>query len=138
MDAPLPNADGPLTALECAYLRFRDPRHIVRHGGRICEITPMHYRVRGLSRAARLGDIVSYRAQGAECRGEVVRISAEEVLVAPYEADAEAALGQPVFTTGPFDVVPHESWRGRVIDALGRAIDSGPPLIRPPGGTRHE
>ncbi|WP_159589161.1 flagellar protein export ATPase FliI [Chelativorans xinjiangense] len=121
-----------LTALESAYLRFHDPSHIVKHGGRISEVTPVHYRVRGLSRAARLGDVVAYRGHGAEQRGEVVRISAEDVLVAPFERNAEASLGQPVFTAGPLDIVPHESWRGRVIDALGRPVDDGPPLIRPP------
>ncbi|MCT7377582.1 flagellar protein export ATPase FliI [Chelativorans salis] len=134
MDRTEQAEENALTALECAYLRFRDPRHIVKQGGRISEVTPMHYRVRGLSRAARLGDVVSYRSHGAEHRGEVVRISAEDVLVAPFARNSEASLGQPVFTAGPLDVVPHESWRGRVIDALGSPVDDGPPLIRPPAG----
>lgn len=121
----------PLLALEAAYRRFRDPHHVVRHGGRISEVTPVHYRVRGLSRAAHLGDIVSYRSLGREHRGEVVRISAEDVLVAPFEPSGDASLGQPVFTTGPLDIVPHASWRGRVIDALARPLDDGPALIRP-------
>src|SRR5690606_18230208 len=81
----------PLLALEAAYRRFRDPHHVVRHGGRISEVTPVHYRVRGLSRAAHLGDIVSYRSLGREHRGEVVRISAEDVLVAPFEPSGDAS-----------------------------------------------
>ncbi|WEX08303.1 flagellar protein export ATPase FliI [Chelativorans sp. AA-79] len=120
-----------LTALGCAFRRFGVPGRTLRYGGRICEVTPTHYRVRGLSRAARLGDIVSCRIHGREHRGEVVRISSDDVLVAPFERDAEARLGQPVFTAGALDILPHESWRGRVIDALARPIDDGPPLIRP-------
>lgn len=120
-----------LTALESAYLRFRDPHHIIKHGGRICEIMSNHFRVRGLSRAARLGEIVSYRDHGKERLGEVVRISTEDALVAPFERNAEAGLGQQVFTRGPLEITPHTSWRGRVIDALSRPIDDGPALIRP-------
>jgi flagellum-specific ATP synthase len=126
-----PGGPDTLTALECAYRRFSEPARIVKHGGRISEVTPMHYRVRGLSRAAHLGDIVSYRNHGREHRGEVVRISAEDVLVAPFERSAAASLGQPVYAVGPLQIVPHESWRGRVIDALGRPLDEGPALIRP-------
>lgn len=127
-----PPAVNTLEALAAAYMRFRDPRHLVRRGGRVLEVTPSSFRVRGISHAVLLGDIVSYRSRGTERRGEVVRIAASDVLVAPYEAGADIALGQPVFAAGVIDIVPHESWRGRVIDALGRAVDDGAPLIRPP------
>ncbi|WP_274425756.1 flagellar protein export ATPase FliI [Chelativorans sp. YIM 93263] len=120
-----------LTALESVYLRFRDPRRIIRHGGRISEVMPIHFRVRGMSGDARMGDIVSYKVHGKRYLGEVIRISSEDILVAPFERNAEAGLGQPVFTTGPLGILPHPSWRGRVIDALARPVDDGPPLIRP-------
>lgn len=129
MDGMEPASTNALALLEGTYLRFRAPRRIVRPGGRICEVTPTHYRVRGLSQAARLGDIVSFRCGGAEHRGEVVRISAEDLLVAPFKESAEAGLGQPVFNAGPLHIAPHESWRGRVVDALGQPVDDGPPLV---------
>ncbi|WP_011579647.1 MULTISPECIES: flagellar protein export ATPase FliI [Chelativorans] len=119
-----------LAALECVYQRFGDPQRMVRHGGRISEVTPMYYRVRGLSKTARLGQIISYRSHGSEYRGEVVRISEDDVIVAPFEHSAEASLGQAVFATGTLEIRPHASWRGRVIDALARALDDGPALIR--------
>jgi len=122
---------NPLAALESLYRRFSEPERLVRQGGRICEVTPMHYRVRGLSKTARLGEIVAYRHHGAEYRGEVVRISADDVVVAPFEHTAEASLGQAVFATGALDITPHASWRGRVIDALARPLDDGPALLRP-------
>ncbi|WP_028032511.1 flagellar protein export ATPase FliI [Chelativorans sp. J32] len=122
---------NPLAALESLYRRFSEPERLVRQGGRICEVTPMHYRVRGLSKTARLGEIVAYRHHGAEYRGEVVRISADDVVVAPFEHTAEASLGQAVFATGALDITPHARWRGRVIDALARALDDGPALLRP-------
>lgn len=124
-----------LEALAAAYKRFRDPNNLVRKGGRVSEITATNFRVCGISRAVVMGDVVSYRSHGAELRGEVVRIAADDVLVSPYEKEAEVSLGQPIFACGPIEIVPHESWRGRVIDALGRAVDDGPPLIQPYGQT---
>ncbi len=124
--APAPD---PLDLLERSWLRFRDERTLVRRGGRVVEVSPTHYRVRGLSQAARLGDIVELRGHGAPRRGEIVQIGAEDVLVAPYERAADAGIGDLVFVLGPLSVVPHASWRGRVIDALGRAVDGGPSMV---------
>jgi len=121
-----------LTSLEAIYRRFSEPRGMVRHGGRISEVTSMYYRVRGLSQRAKLGDIVSYRIHGADHRGEVVRISTDDVVVAPFENGAGAKLGQAVFATGTLDIVPDVSWRGRVIDALARPIDGGFPIRSAP------
>jgi len=120
-----------LVALESAFRHFGDPHNLIKRGGRICEVSPVHYRVRGLSEAARLGDVVSYRSHGREYRGEIVRISAEDVLIVPFENGTAASLDQTVFNCGPFEVAPHESWRGRVIDALARPLD-GEPLLRGP------
>src|SRR5690606_24470804 len=46
-----------------------------------------------------------------------------------YERTADAGVGDGVFNCGRFSMAPHRSWRGRVIDALGRPIDGGPPLV---------
>ncbi|WP_265519429.1 flagellar protein export ATPase FliI [Nitratireductor luteus] len=120
-----------MEALEGLYLRFSDPRLAIKHGGRISEVTPVHYHVRGLSAAACLGDIVSYQHQGRSHCGEVVRINGEDILVAPFGQNEQANLGQPAFSSGPLTIVPHESWRGRVINALAEPIDGGPALVRP-------
>ncbi|MDW6024448.1 flagellar protein export ATPase FliI [Mesorhizobium sp. BAC0120] len=119
-----------LLALERIWQAFSDGRTLVRAGGRITEISATHYRVRGLSQSARLGDVVEHRSQGGSRAGEIVQISADLVLVAPFEHSADAGVGDPVFNRGPFSVAPDVSWRGRVLNALGRPIDSGPTLMR--------
>ncbi|SFO11739.1 flagellum-specific ATP synthase [Mesorhizobium sp. NFR06] len=119
-----------LAALERVCRRFDDPQVLLSRGGRIAEISPTHYRVRGLSGIARLGDIVEQRGKAGARRGEIIKIGSDEVVVAPFERSADAGIGDAVFRRGPLAVAPHLSWRGRAIDALTRAIDGGPPLIR--------
>jgi flagellum-specific ATP synthase len=125
--APEPTA-SPIDQLERAYRRFAEDHAILRRGGRVTEVSATHYRVAGLSRESRLGDIVEHRARGGIRTGEVVQINPADLLVAPLQTSAEAGVGDAVFNTGPFQVSPADSWRGRAIDALGRPIDSGPAL----------
>ncbi|MFA6153225.1 flagellar protein export ATPase FliI [Mesorhizobium sp.] len=125
-----PACEQPLAALERVWRRFGDAGTLVKRGGRVAEVTPTHYKVHGLSDVARLGDIVEQRGQAGARRGEVVKISRDEVVVAPFERSADAGIGDAVFRRGPLAVAPHASWRGRAIDALTRAIDGGPPLVR--------
>lgn len=128
------SGNNPLILLERTSREFRDVSSLLRRGGRIVEISPTHYTVRGLSGSARLGDLVEHRGRGGRQMGEIVQISPVEVLVAPYGRAAEAGIGDAVFNLGPFRVTPDRSWRGRVIDALARPIDgkgeltSGEPL----------
>ena len=114
---------NPLLAVEQLYRTFRDPRAAIRRGGRVVEVSATHFRVRGLSENARLGDVVEFRAERGVRSGEVVQINEEDVIVAPYEKSGDTVLNQPVFLNRRVAVMPDESWRGRVIDALGRAID---------------
>jgi flagellum-specific ATP synthase len=120
-----------LAALERVWRRFDEPQALLSRGGRVVEISPTHYKVRGLSGIARLGDIVEQRGKAGARRGEIVKIGSDEVVIAPFERSADAGIGDAVFRRGPLAVTPHVSWRGRAIDALTRAIDGGPPLMRP-------
>ncbi|PBB38363.1 flagellar protein export ATPase FliI [Mesorhizobium sp. WSM3868] len=120
-----------LAALERIWRRFDNPETLLSRGGRVVEISPTHYKVRGLSDIARLGDIVEQRGKTGTRRGEIVRIGRDEVVVAPFERHADAGIGDTVFRRGPLAVAPDVSWRGRAIDALTRVIDGGPPLVRP-------
>ncbi|MDQ6433743.1 flagellar protein export ATPase FliI [Mesorhizobium sp. LHD-90] len=121
--------------MERSWARFCDDRTLVRQGGRVVEVSPTHYLVGGLSGSARLGDIVELRGKSGRGRGEIVRIGPRDVMVAPFERAADAGIGDLVFVHGPLSVVPHAAWRGRVIDALGRAVDGGPSMIE--GDARH-
>ena len=131
-----PVSQDALTALEAVHRRFGDGRSLIARGGRMVEVTPTHYRVRGLSTGARLGDIVEHRGTSGVKSGEIVRIDAADVVVAPFERSADATLNEKVFNRGPYRIVPDESWRGRVIDALGRPVDDRGILTR--GGEDEE
>lgn len=128
-EAPTYQRDNRLAILERSFQRIAEERTIVKRGGRITEVSPTNYRVRGLSSTARLGDIVEHRGHTGTRRGEIVQIGSNEVVIAPFERTADAGVGDMVFNRGPFAVAPHRSWRGRVIDSLARPIDSGPALV---------
>lgn len=131
--APQPNA-GALVELERLWRRFSGERALLGSGGRVTEISATHYRVRGLSSSARLGDVVEHRSPAGPRSGEIVQIGPDSVLVAPFEPSAEAGVGDAVVNRGAFDVAPDASWRGRVVNALARPIDSRGELR--PGGER--
>jgi len=114
---------SPLNALERVLSRFGNDRTLLRSGGRIDEISPSHYRVRGISMNARLGDIVEHRSASGPRTGEVVRIGPDETLIAPYDRNPDAGIGDGVFIRTGGGAAPHASWRGRVVDALGRPVD---------------
>src|SRR5688572_16622237 len=126
----LQTPDNPLEALERAWRRIADEHTLIRHGGRITEVSPTHFRVRGLSDVARLGDMVEHRSRAGLRHGEIVQISPDEVLVSPFERAGDAGVGDAVIDLGPFSILPHASWRGRAIDALARPIDGGQPLAQ--------
>src|SRR5690606_37493982 len=118
-----------LAALERSFYEFIGGRPLVAHGGRVTEISPTHYRVRGLSGAARLGDVVELRARAGKRMGGIVQIGESDIAGAPFEVTADAGVGDAVFDRGPFEVAPSRSWRGRAVDALGRPIDGKGPLV---------
>ncbi len=122
--------DNSLEALERAWRRVADEHTMIRRGGRITEVSPTHFRVRGLSDVARLGDMVEHRSRAGIRHGEIVQITPADVLVAPFERSGDAGVGDVVIDLGPFTILPHDSWRGRAIDALARPIDGGPHLAQ--------
>ena len=128
-------ADNPLLALERIYRAFRQSGAGMRRGGRVTEVSATHFRVRGLSESARLGDVVEFRSERGARSGEIVQIGVEDVIVAPYEKCDDIVLNQPVYVDRGVVVVPDESWRGRAVDALGRPIDSLGPLSHGEGET---
>ncbi len=102
----------------------------LRISGAVTEVTPSYYRITGLSRFVKLGECVGISHSGSTQLAEVVRIDAEAATVKTFEAQLAAGLGDPAFRIGALHVAPDVSWKGRVIDALGRPIDAGGPLRR--------
>ncbi|MBX3566799.1 MAG: flagellar protein export ATPase FliI [Rhizobiaceae bacterium] len=127
--APGAASASPLSLLERAWTNFNGDRPLLRCGGPVAEVTATHLRVTGLSREARLGELVELRGHRSRRRGEIVQIGPDSVLVAPFDKTADAGVGDTAFLLGPLTIDPDDSWRGRVVDALGRPVDGGPPLI---------
>ena len=117
-----------LDRLEALGRAFDEPASRLRAGGRITALSPGQYRVEGMTAQARLGDIVEHRAGDKRHWGEVVRIGSDGVVVSPFERNADAGVGDPVFRIGPFSLRPAPDWKGRAVNALGRPIDGGGPL----------
>lgn len=62
---------------------------------------------------------------------EVVGFGEDGVLLLPYAELEGVAFGAEVAVDRHINhLFPDPSWRGRVVDALGGAIDGGPPLVR--------
>lgn len=100
---------------------------VVSAVGRVAEISRGTLRVRGLEKLARQGDQVRIGAIG----GEVLQLSADEMVVLANGSPDGLAIGTPVELAGPAEISPDDSWIGRIIDPNGRPLD-GKPLFRGP------
>jgi len=100
---------------------------LVRRGGTVHEVATDICRVRGLSAIAALGDCVALETAEGPLPGQVVHLSADEALVKPFSSEVAIRLGMRVWHEGPFRLRPHAGWKGRTINALGEAMDGGPP-----------
>ena len=117
-----------LREIQEAELRI-DP---VRVGGVITEVGPSAFRVAGLSRLLKLGDVVCVDGDERGAPGEVVRIDSAAVTVKSFDARVQAGVGHLAFRSRPMRLKPHRSWKGRVINALGRPVDGLGPLLDGP------
>jgi flagellum-specific ATP synthase len=117
-----------LREVQEAELRL-DP---VRVGGAITEVGPSAYRVAGLSRLLKLGDVVCLDGDERAAPGEVVRIDTAGVTVKSFDARVAAGVGALAFRSRPMRLKPHRSWKGRAIDALGQPVDGLGSLIEGP------
>lgn len=116
-----------LTRLAAAASGFDLPEVIF--AGTVDEATISERHIRGLSQHAALGDQLDITHADGHALAEVVHIDRERCVASLYERRASAFLGAPAVLRGPFHLRPHESWKGRSIDALGRPVDDGGPLV---------
>ena len=72
----------------------------VRVGGVITEVGPSAYRVSGLSRHLKLGDVVSIAGTGRASPGEVVRIDTAGVTIKSFDTRIDAGVGSLAFAPG--------------------------------------
>ncbi len=104
----------------------------VRIGGVITEVGPSSYRVSGLSRHLKLGDVVSIAGAERASPGEVVRIDVNGATVKSFDAKVDAGIGSLAFRSRAMRLKPHRSWKGRVVNALGLPVDGLGPLLEGP------
>lgn len=117
-----------LTSLEHAFAGGPQPHELVAISGSVSEVTPAALRVRGLSRFVRLGERIALSTNGREEFGEAIRIDRDGVLVKPFATTVGVGLGARASVAGPLSLRPAQSWKGRVINALGEPIDEAGPL----------
>src|SRR5574337_1484979 len=79
----------------------------VRVGGAITEVGPSSYRVAGLSRMLKLGEVVRIDGADRAAPGEVVKIDASAVTVKSFDARVEAGVGDLAFRARPMRLKPH-------------------------------
>jgi flagellum-specific ATP synthase len=121
-----------LERLERALAALRANQPLVRTGGIVTEVAPAHFRVAGLSKFLKLGECVEVDGGGAMQLGETVRIDEAGATIKSFEARMQAGLGAVAWRSGLVSIRPHTSWKGRVINALGRAIDGADALLAGP------
>ena len=121
-----------IARLAAALESGRESLPLVRIGGAIQEVTASSARVGGVAAFVKLGDRMGFSVGGREQVAEVVRVDAAGVTLKPFESRIEAGLGTPAFRLGDPILRPDQSWKGRVIDALGRPVDGLGGLVSGP------
>ena len=117
-----------LRQLEWALLELQQNTPLASVSGAISEIAPTHFRVSGLSRFVRLGELIGVNSAGRSQIGEVVRIDSDGIIAKPFDRLFAGGLGSVAYRMPPLSFAPDPSWKGRVINALGAPLDGGAPL----------
>lgn len=128
MGASSPVGRFPLQALARRVREASQTMPFARPIGEIHAIGQSAVEIAGLSRWLHLGSRVEIETERGTEMAEVIRLDQDRALCRPYDARANIALTDNVYPGGPLTFYPHESWRGRIIDALARPVDGGESL----------
>lgn len=112
-----------LERLQCSVDLFARRERHVSVSGIVVEVTPSYFRTAGLSKFVKLGDCVGVETARGETLAQVVRIDQQGAIVKSFDNNCGAGLGSRVRSIGPIELFPHESWKGRIVDAFARPID---------------
>lgn len=116
-----------LTALAARLQQLQREAPLGEAIGQVSSVAPSGISVAGLSRYLALGDLVRI-GRNPGSLAEVIKLDRETAMVRCFEAGAPITLMQPVATCGRFAIAPLQEWKGRMLDAMARPIDGGPPL----------
>jgi flagellum-specific ATP synthase len=117
-----------LRQLEWALLELQQSTPLASVSGAISEVAPTHFRVSGLSRFVRLGELIGVNSGGKPQIGEVIRIDSEGIIAKPFDRVFSGGLDSVAYRMPPLSFAPDPSWKGRVINALGAPLDGQGPL----------
>jgi len=117
--------------VDFAIQQSKNPPCLVDLGGTICSLSRSGFSVRGLNRAQlQLGDKVVIDCEDDRLAGEIIQLDEARALIKPYDETMIPKLGAGVFAQGALQLAPDVSWRGRVLNAQGVAIDGGAMLCQ--------
>ncbi|MFX5793401.1 hypothetical protein ABTD98_20245, partial [Acinetobacter baumannii] len=77
--------------------------------GAISEIAPTHFRVCGLSRFVRLGELIGVNSVGKPQIGEVIRIDSDGIVAKPFDRQFAGGLGSVAYRMPPLSFAPDPS-----------------------------
>lgn len=118
----------PLQALARRVRTVAQETPFARAIGQVHAVGPSVVEVTGLSRSLRLGALVEIATAQGPLPAEVIRLDHERAHCKPYDVRVSVALTDRVHLRGELHFHPHESWRGRILDALARPLDGGDKL----------
>ncbi len=122
-----------LDRLQGVVRLLQEEYQTLRICGSVTQITPGYFGISGLDKHAHIGDCVELDVMRPFGRGparaEVIRIDQGKVFAKPYSRHLDVGIGTRVYRMGPIQFCPDDSWKGRVIDALGRPIDGKGMLV---------
>ncbi|HVQ95066.1 MAG TPA: FliI/YscN family ATPase [Mycobacteriales bacterium] len=99
--------------------------------GKVTAVIGLSVRVAGIS--ARIGELIRIGTGPDAVLAEVVALGRDQVSCLPLGPVAGIGTGSPVASTGgPLTVPVGPTLRGRILDGLGRPLDSGPTLAAAP------
>ncbi len=120
---------GGLATLAARIHKLQNAVPMAEAIGKVVEATASGYRIHGLSNFVRLGSLVKFHCGDRPVLAEVVRLEQETVLVRTFDNGSRISLATQASPVGNLTIRPSPSWKGRMIDALGRPIDGGAELI---------
>ena len=101
----------------------------MRVGGIVSEVAATHYRVAGLSRYVKLGELIGLEIDNQVQLGEVVRIDSDGVTAKPFDSHIGAGLGLVAYRLPPKTIAPRSGLeRPRASTRSAEPIDDGGPL----------
>lgn len=100
--------------------------------GRVVSLAQASIEVRGISAFVEVGHMVTIQAGAGNVLAQVAKVQRSSVIVVPFSRDVRPRLGDRVVVDGPFAIFPLQTWKGRVLDPLGRPVDGLGDLGRGP------